>query len=30
MIYIAVTAALLTFANMVLGLGRVLNVEQSR
>ena len=29
-IYIAVTAALLTFANMVLGLGRVLNVEQSR
>ena len=29
-LYIAATAALLTFANLYLGLGKVLNVEQSR
>ena len=29
-IYIAVTAALLTVANTFLGLGKVLNVEQGR
>ena len=29
-IYIVVTAALLTLANMFLGLGKVLNVEQAR
>lgn len=29
-IYIVITAALLTLANMVLGLGKVLNVEQAR
>jgi putative spermidine/putrescine transport system permease protein len=29
-LYIAATAALLTFANRYLGLGKVLNVEQPR